>query len=304
MSQPAARVGDMHMCPMATPGTPPIPHVGGPILPPGAPTVLVGGQPAARVGDMAVCVGPPDSIVKGAFPVLMGGQPAARMTDSTAHGGMVTLGCPTVLIGLAGTSGNPWAGAAACAAAAAGRNPPPGATDPNGNQLQPNTAGQSYNNCGVESSRQIINQATPANVSQEALLNQAMNNGWAHNDPNGLFFSGGTHPASRAALLNANGVPASTVTGSMQNLELAVAQGRGTIAAVDAGVLWGPPTPMNSGHAVLVTGVEYDDAGNVTNVIINDTGTGQCSQAVPAATFQGALQARGRDHTVTNNPIW
>lgn len=95
----AARVGDMHTCPMVTPGTPPVPHVGGTILPPGEPTVMIGGTPAARVGDNATCVGPPDSIVKGSGTVLIGGMPAARMGDSTAHGGSVTVGCPTVMIG-------------------------------------------------------------------------------------------------------------------------------------------------------------------------------------------------------------
>ena len=99
MPQPAARVGDMHACPMQTPGTPPIPHVGGPILPPGCPSVLIGGQPAARVGDMATCTGPPDNIVVGSATVLIGGQPAARIGDTTAHGGTITAGCPTVLIG-------------------------------------------------------------------------------------------------------------------------------------------------------------------------------------------------------------
>ncbi len=99
MGQPAARVGDMHVCPMQTPGTPPIPHVGGPILPPGSPTVLIGGQPAARQGDMATCVGPPDVIAMGSVTVLIGGQPAARMGDTTAHGGSIVLGSPTVLIG-------------------------------------------------------------------------------------------------------------------------------------------------------------------------------------------------------------
>ena len=84
---------------MVTPGLPPIPHVGGPIAGPGAPTVLVGGLPAARVGDMAVCVGPPDTIVKGSATVLIGGLPAARIGDTTAHGGAVVLGFPTVLIG-------------------------------------------------------------------------------------------------------------------------------------------------------------------------------------------------------------
>lgn len=97
--RPAARVGDMHTCPMQTPGLPPIPHVGGPVLPPGCPTVLIGGMPAARVGDMAVCVGPPDLIVSGSSTVLIGGQPAARMGDSTAHGGTIVSGCPTVVIG-------------------------------------------------------------------------------------------------------------------------------------------------------------------------------------------------------------
>ncbi len=98
MPQPAARVGDMHVCPMLTPGVPPIPHVGGPILPPGGITVLIGGMPAARVTDMAVCVGPPDVIALGSFTVLIAGMPAARMGDMTAHGGAIVMGCPTVLI--------------------------------------------------------------------------------------------------------------------------------------------------------------------------------------------------------------
>lgn len=74
---PAARVGDMHVCPMQTPGLPPIPHVGGPILPPGCPHVLIGNMPAACMGDSAVCVGPPDVIIKGSSSVLIGGRPAA-----------------------------------------------------------------------------------------------------------------------------------------------------------------------------------------------------------------------------------
>jgi len=96
MGQPAARITDMHTCPMVT-GV--VPHVGGPILPPGCPTVLVGKLPAARVGDMATCTGPPDVIAKGSVTVLIGKQPAARMGDMTAHGGVIVLGCPMVLIG-------------------------------------------------------------------------------------------------------------------------------------------------------------------------------------------------------------
>lgn len=99
MGQPAARAGDMHVCPMVTPAVPPIPHVGGPILPPGCPMVLIGKMPAARVTDMATCVGPPDLIAKGSMTVLIGKLPAARMGDMTAHGGSIVIGCFTVLIG-------------------------------------------------------------------------------------------------------------------------------------------------------------------------------------------------------------
>ncbi len=86
----------MHVCPMVTVL---VPHVGGPILAPGCPTVLIGGQPAARLGDMCTCVGPPDVIVLGSTSVLIGGQPAARMGDLTAHGGTIVIGLPTVTIG-------------------------------------------------------------------------------------------------------------------------------------------------------------------------------------------------------------
>ena len=96
MGLPAARISDMHVCPMVT-GT--VPHVGGPVLPPGLPTVLIGGMPAACLGDMMVCTGPPDTILGGSGTVLIGGKPAARMGDSTAHGGTIVAGCPTVLIG-------------------------------------------------------------------------------------------------------------------------------------------------------------------------------------------------------------
>ncbi|MGG8495297.1 PAAR domain-containing protein [Tenacibaculum sp. TC6] len=96
MGNPAARITDMHVCPMVT-GV--VPHVGGPILPAGEPTVLIGGLPAARMGDMATCVGPPDTIIAGSGTVLIGGMPAARMGDSTSHGGTIVLGEPTVLIG-------------------------------------------------------------------------------------------------------------------------------------------------------------------------------------------------------------
>ena len=95
----AARLTDFHQCPMQTPATPPIPHVGGPIVGPGAPTVLIGKMPAAVMGDSCVCVGPPDSIVMGSSTVMICKKPAARMGDTTAHGGKIMVGCPTVQIG-------------------------------------------------------------------------------------------------------------------------------------------------------------------------------------------------------------
>jgi uncharacterized Zn-binding protein involved in type VI secretion len=95
MGMPAARVGDMHVCPMVTVL---VPHVGGPILPPGGLPVLIGGMPAARVGDMCVCVGPPDVIVLGSFKVMIGGMPAAQLGSMCAHGGAVVMGCPNVII--------------------------------------------------------------------------------------------------------------------------------------------------------------------------------------------------------------
>ena len=97
----AARISDFHACPAVIPGTPPIPHVGGPIAA-GEPTVLIGYMPAARLGDTAVCSGPPDTIAAGEATVLIGHKPAARMGDSTAHGGVIVAGCPTVMIGSSG----------------------------------------------------------------------------------------------------------------------------------------------------------------------------------------------------------
>lgn len=99
MSKPAARIGDMHACPMASPATPPVPHVGGPIVSPGGPTVMICNMIAATLGSMCTCVGPPDSVIMGSGTVLICSKPAARMGDSTAHGGTIVAGAPTVLIG-------------------------------------------------------------------------------------------------------------------------------------------------------------------------------------------------------------
>lgn len=100
MGKPAARMGDRTACPLSTPGTPPVPHVGGPIVAPCCWTVLIGGSPASVVGDVAVCIGPPDTIAMGSTTVMIGGKPAVRVGDTTTHGGKVIgPGEATVLIG-------------------------------------------------------------------------------------------------------------------------------------------------------------------------------------------------------------
>jgi len=310
----AARVGDCHGCLALGP----LPHVGGPVQPPCSPNVTTNARHQARTGDRCTCLlaGAPDFIVTGSATVTINGLPAAREGDRAMHArGLILTGSPNVLIGgptVGGTIGNPKAGLKACRAARSGRNPPAGALDPAGNQIQPNTPGQSYNNCGVESARQIINRTHPDNpISQEDLLNQSMNNGTANGTPNNLFASGGTGPEGRVQILEDNNVPAHLESNSLQNLAQSVGEGKGVIAAVMAGTLWpvsspnsNAPPPGTGGHAILVTGIEYDKNGNIKNVIINDTGTGQCMVSVPAATFEQALKDRGGDHVVTDNPIW
>lgn len=96
---PAARITDMHTCPMQTPALVPVPHVGGPVIGPGVPTVLIEKLVASVVGDNCTCVGALDVIVKGSATVMINNRPAARVGDSTAHGGTITLGCVTVIIG-------------------------------------------------------------------------------------------------------------------------------------------------------------------------------------------------------------
>jgi len=310
--KPAARVGDTHTCPMSSGA---VKHVGGPILGLGAPDVLIEGRAAARMGDLALCVGGPDTIAKGAFPVPICGNPAARKTDKTAHGGVIAEGCSTVLIGLAGIGGNIWAGKAMCQAAAAGRTS--------------KTAKQSYDNCGVESSRQIINQVnkndpTKSSLTEDQLLQTALDNNWAGRGhaPNApqpppvppgtppTLWDGRTNPASRQAILANSGVASTVQASNLNNLGLATSRGQGVIASLDAHYLWMNPdgtSPVKAGskHAVTVTGVEYDDNGNATNVIINDTGVGQCGQRVPVNTWNAAVNGYNNPRlNVTNDPIY
>lgn len=289
----AARITDDHKCPAVEPG--PKPHVGGPILPPATPTIRAGSLPMARVGDKAMCVGPPDFLVTGSASVRINGKAATRLGDKTMHGGVITKGCSNVRIGgpaKGGTLGNPIAGKKAFAIAAQGRVS--GAPQ------------QSYQNCGVESARQIINQATGRSISEDVLLKKAMDNDWATRKPleeGGLSQSGGTGPDGRKEILMAGGVNSQLQPQTMKNIEQAAAEGKGVITSNNAGLLWNDPRYRRGNHAVVVTGIEYGADGKPTTVFINDTGTGIGKDAIPAERFESSLNL-DRKINVTSSPIW
>lgn len=292
-SFPAARVSDMQVCTCPTPN----PHGGGVILPPCSPTVVTNSLPQARVTDQAVCPGPPNVIVTGSSSVMVNGLMAARVTDKMMHPppGVITLGSLNVMIGgptAGATLGNPAAGLAACTAAATGRST--------------GSTAQSYQNCGVESSRQIINRATGAGIGEDALLNSAMSNGDADKKRNRAD-SGGTTASERQNILASNGVPSTLPNANMQNLAQAIAERKGVITSHDVSVFWPPPgqagSPQTGGHAVVVTAVGYDANGNLATVTVNDTGWGLCASTYPAALFASSLRP-GVPMNVTTNPIW
>jgi uncharacterized Zn-binding protein involved in type VI secretion len=289
MANPVARVGDDHNCPMVDPG--PKPHVGGPIQPPCHPQSLANGKAMARVTDRATCQGPTDFIVTGSATVQIGGKAAARLSDKTMHGGTIANGSGNVIVGgrtTGSTLGNPKAGFSAFKKAVNGR-------------LSGSTQ-QSAQNCGIESCRQIINQATGMSVREKPLLNRALKNGWADRGATWKD-SGGTGPAERQAILTNQGVASGRQPQSMENVQQGVAEKRGVITSHDAGLLWDDPTYAGQGHAVTVTGVRYDTNGKPATVFINDTGTGKGAQPIPAQRFQDSLRAN-REINITDRPIW
>lgn len=278
MGEPAATVAKFHRCPAVT-GT--VPHVGGPLMAPGEPTVVIGGLAASRATDKATCVGPPDFIVVGSSTVKIGGQMAARLNDPTMHGGAIIAGMPTVLIGGAAAGailGNP-AGAAA---------------------LFPGK--QNFGNCGVQSTQQIVRAGTGADVSEDDMLDRALDQGWAR-DNSVPSRRGGTSPDDRRSILADRGVNSHLEAQTMENLTQATAERRGVITSNDAGELWNDSRYDGGGHAVNVTGVEYDATGRPANIIINDTGTGAAQNSIPADRFERSLRP-GRDANVTDGAVW
>lgn len=286
----AARVKDLHLCPAFTP----LPHVGGPIKAPASRNVETNSLGAARTTDELTCVvvGLTNFIVTGSATVEINGKLASRQWDKTMHPGpgVILTGSGNVEIGGAragATLGEVDNAAAQCRAAAAGRTS--------------GSVSQSYNNCGVESARQLINR-NGNGIGEDTLLNEALASGDAGTEAT-RFASGGTGPDGRENILDSHGVPSHQVSQGLGNITQNVAEGRGVITSHDAGVLWNDPRYAGGGHAIVPTGMEYDANGKLTNVIVNDTGQGQCAQRIPADQFEKSLRP-GRNVNVTDNPIW
>ena len=295
----AARVTDNHTCPCPTPA----PHVGGPVDAPASANVETNTLGAARATDKLTCTGVPakNFIVTGSTTVEINGKMAARKTDFTMHPGPGTIvqGSGNVEIGGAtggATLGNPDQGEQMCQNARAGRH-------------NPGSIQQSYQNCGIESTRQIINQATGGNITEDALFQESLANGNAVTAQQGKWpfrqddipNSGGTYDWSWPKIAGNHGVGMHNEPQNLGNLGQAVAEGKGIVTGHDVATLWGPGN--TGGHAITVTGIEYDANGNPQTVIYNDTGWGTCSARLNANTFNSSFLP-GYQMGVTDNPIF
>ncbi len=241
---PAARVGDMHVCPMVDPG--PKPHVGGPVLPAGCPTVLIGFMPAARVMDTCTCVGPPDAIARGSPTVLIGNMMAARIGDQTVHGGTITVGCPTVIIGEVGggpiavpSLGVPGAPSTTCRG------------KPLRQQEQPMS-------CLQASTSMAIRDMSGQEVSEARLRAES----FARGSPPGYHPINGTMISDATTMLSDHGVPNNGW------------QANANAAAIQNATSGGNPVIMflgNPGHAVIADGVRNNPDGT-QSVLLRDPG--------------------------------
>lgn len=277
--------------------------MGGPIVDECSEDVETNSRPQARVGDKLTCVIPDvtNFVVTGSGTVEVNGRAAARQFDRTMHPppGLIVTGSGDVEIGgptVGGELGGSKAGTTACLGMAAGRNK--------------GGKGQSYSNCGIESSRQIIRQATGSKIGEDDLLKYAVAQGHASGStaPNKIAQAGGSWPDQRERLLNEKGVPAERIPSNMNNIAQAVAEGKGVQVDIWAGNIWPPQfgfKPGTGAHVILVTGLKFDENGELTDVLINDTGAGDCGRSLPAATLEGALMpGRQNDLVVTKDPIW
>jgi uncharacterized Zn-binding protein involved in type VI secretion len=256
------------------------------------------GVPQARGGDPAICSGPVDFIVTGSGTVTIRSKPAARTTDRTLHKGFVSGGSGNVVIGgpaVGVTLGDPEGAKEDCAALAAGRH-------------TPGASRQSCGNCGIEAWRGAINRARAARglppLSEDEALQRAIALGVAGHDPAKPWALGATSAPGRVKLLEDQGVAAQTEPGSPENIQQAVAEKRGVTASVHPYWYWPAWTRVqpDAAHEIQITGVEFDENGNVKAYIVTDSGLGECRLRIPAADF-GYAQIPGAPITVTKHPI-
>lgn len=304
MAHPAFRSGDPTLCPADGAGS----------ASEEPSSVHVNGRPLRRVGDKIICGRGIDRLSSGASQVLLGGRPVGRVASRTQHGAGVMAGSTNVLVGSPTACGCEASMTDTCQAMAAGRHPPPGTKDKWGNPIPPHRSNQSYNNCGVESMRQILHQAGK-DYSEDELLDwmeshylsgpvRAKRHLGGDDLAQGRYWWGGTLADEWAGGLTDLGVPASNEPTTAEGIQQAVGEGKGVIVSVHAGDIWDNTTlkPGEGNHAILVTAVEYDAQGRVTAYIINDTGMGQCGRRIAKDRLERAFT--GGPMSVTDHPIW
>lgn len=260
----------------------------------GFPPVLIGGKPAARNTDMNSC--PIPWFTHGSTPIKTGSESVhvgirmqSRVKSMITCGSKVKMGCESVFIGGFIASGNVAQVAHFYAELAAGRTS--GDTQ------------QSYQNCGIESSRLLI-LANGGNVDEDPAIQWALANGHATQKPT-LADSGGTVYGQRQQILAHYGVSNHTEDQNFDNIRDAVEGGHGVITAHDAGTLWNDPS-VNGGHAINTSGFRYNEDGEITHVITADTGQGGAAdgqRAVPVDRYQDSLRDN-YEINVTNDPVF
>jgi uncharacterized Zn-binding protein involved in type VI secretion len=287
----AGRTQDFHACPS---------HKGGP-LEGNARQLRINSEVAARAGDSALCEGPRDRIVTGSATVRFNGRAASRVGSRTMHGGALLIGSGNVRVGgpAAGTTvGSPHRGEKMCHALGPGRHPPPGTVYPAGHPragqpILPSGTRQSYNNCGVETSRAVVQEATGKEISEDAMLDSHLDDGLARGskDPKQRFRSGGTNPVERQEILRKHGVESELhPQEDMGGMAQAVADGHGVITSHNGGILWNDTAYLGSGHSVLLSGINYNANGEIESVTVVDTGTGNCASVIPIARFKKSME--------------
>ncbi len=257
--------------------------------------VIANSRRLSTVQCTCACMGPPDYIVTGSGTVLVHNAPAARATDRTMHGGVVAVGSSNVFIGgprVGATLGAPGTAEDCCTAL-------------NQSRVR-GDAHQSYNNCGVESVRLLLRGKYGQVESEQQLLDEAI----SEDDASGWLADlldekpGATTAGDQVAILDRHGVPATRIDNSPNAIAQAVAEGKGVSSGHDAGVLWDNPKYNGTGHAIVVTGVEYDENGKPAAFITADSGIGSCRRSVPADRFSESLLRWGQKAVATREPLW